>query len=133
MYLLLIVQLLPVGLGNDNGYDTLPLPSDQERFVLVFYTLKVIVVHGLLLVIHLGFYTTNSNDNKQIYERNYGLLNQIRLFLIYDDSFVGGTVVDNTNKTTVLDGTLNTAFDANGNVILPVDLDANILPLINAS
>lgn len=118
---------------NDNGYDTLPLPSDQEICTGLIHAKSPNGSWTTTPSYTLGFYTTNSNDNKQIYERNFGSPKSNTFVYNYDDSFVGGTVVDNSNKTTVLDGTLNTAFDANGNVILPVDLDANIMPLINAS
>lgn len=81
----------------------------------------------------LGFYETNSPDNKYIYETQMGSPKSNTYIYNYDNSYVGGTVVDNSNKNTIFDGTLNNCFDVDGNVILPFDFDADIAPRLNAS
>lgn len=118
---------------NSQGYYTSPLPTDEEICLGYLHVKGPSAQWYCTPSYTLGFYTTNSNDNKQIYERNYNSPKSNTFVYNYDDSFTGGTVVNNTNKTTVLDGTLAAAFDANGAVIMPVDLDANIMPLIDAS
>lgn len=118
---------------NKNGYYTLALPTDEEICLGLIHAKSPSGTWNTTPSYTLGFYTTNSNDNKQVYERNFGSSKSNTFIYNYDDSFVGGTVIDNSNKTTVLNGAFETSFDANGNVIMPIDLDAKLMPLIDAS
>ena len=81
----------------------------------------------------IGYFDTNSPQQNKIYAQNYGSPKSNTFIYNYDTTYTGDTIIDNSNKSTVFDGTLNSCFDANGNVILPVDLDANIMPLVNTS
>lgn len=81
----------------------------------------------------IGYIDTNSPQIDKIYSQNFGGRNSNTFIYNYDTTYQGDTIIDNTNKSTIFDGTLNNCFDLSGNVILPVDLNANITPLINTA
>ena len=51
----------------------------------------------------------------------------------YDNTCIGGTTIDNSNKTTVLGGILSNDFDVNGLFAGIADLQATIKPLLDLS
>ena len=80
----------------------------------------------------LNYFDTNDYGNERYYMTNHGGRNSNTFIYNYDNSYQADTIINNNNKTTVFDGTLANAFDVDGNVIMPIDLEADIMPLINA-
>ena len=79
----------------------------------------------------LNYFDTNDNGNDTYYNTNYGGRNSNTFNYYYDNSYQADTTINNNNKTTVFDSTLANAFDVNGNVIIPVDLYADIKPKLD--
>ena len=79
----------------------------------------------------LGYFDTNDSGNNNYFYADYGNTNQNYFNYYYDNTYQADTTINNNNKTTVFDGTLANAFDVNGNVIMPVDLEADIKPKID--
>lgn len=79
----------------------------------------------------LGYFDTNDYGNNRYFYSDYGNTNQNYFNYYYDNSYQADTIINNNNKSTVFDGTLANAFDINGNVIMPVDLEADIKPKID--
>lgn len=121
---------------DENGGYTLTYPMDEQ--ICKGYIAKKSQSDGSASTgwssakYFLGFFDTNSPQQNKIYAQNNGSPKSNTFIYNYDTTYTGDTIIDNSNKNTILDGTLNTAFDSNGNVILPVDLDAKIAPLIAA-
>ena len=80
---------------------------------------------------YVSFVDSNSSNIHQSYLNRGNDVNNNHVYN-YNNTYVGGTVINNNNKTTELGGVLENNFDVDGRVIaLPdVDFNANIMPVV---
>ena len=119
---------------SDSMWDS--WPEDKEICYCYFSNVREVNSSGsstryVVPKFVLGYFDTNDYGNERYYMTNYGGRNSNTFNYYYDNSYQADTTINNNNKTTVFDGTLANAFDVNGNVIMPVDLEADIKPKID--
>ena len=84
-------------------------------------------------IYYLGaFFDTNCSWLNNNYNSASSSKKQSSVFY-YDNTCIGGTTIDNSNKTTVLNGVLANSFDVNGLFTAITDLNATIKPLLDIS
>ena len=115
------------------GYYPLPRQICYNSCEFTEYTSSGSASYNSRSVYYIGaFFDTNSSSLNSSY--NYMNSNKKNCGVFYyDNTCIGGTTIDNSNKTTVVNGILSTDFDVNGLFTGIANLQATIKPLLDIS
>lgn len=124
---------IPQYSGSGIEYITYPTDSQICNGRLYYTTKSGNTSSGTYIGFYynMSFFDTNDpqNDNVRSSLQSSTYKNTYNYF--YDSSFKGGTVINNDNKTTILNGSLQNAFDVDGKVVALADVSAAIKPTLD--